>query len=79
MAASAHGSARAERRRVIAGKVDQDWQNRTRPKGALEDEKTRRENKRGASIHWLAGENPLARPAEAMASDQARCPLPPIK
>jgi hypothetical protein len=37
------------------------------------------ETSRGASIRWLAGENPLARPAEAMASDQARCPLPPIK
>ncbi|MCO5398352.1 hypothetical protein [Ralstonia soli] len=43
------------------------------------EKKKRAAVQHGASIHWLAGENPLARPAEAMASDQARYPLPPIK
>jgi hypothetical protein len=40
--------------------------------------KMRRKNRCGASTHWLARENPLARPAEAMASDQARCLSQPI-
>jgi len=49
------------------------------PRKDLEDEKRAAETTCGASIRWLAGENPLARPAEAMADGQARCPLPPIK
>ncbi|WP_426398913.1 hypothetical protein ACN9M1_11120 [Ralstonia sp. R-29] len=51
-------------------RINQDWRNRARG-NALGKEKCAA-IQHSASIHWLAGENPLARPVEAMASDQAR-------
>jgi len=59
--------------------VDQDWRNRTRGDALWEKKKRAAETSRGASIRWLAGENPLARPAEAMASGQTSRLSPPIK